>query len=144
MEHSNWSLLELIHFVAAISLLEPNAYRRAKLLTDRQNEHPSDSHHRISRSATFQRLVDSKYSDGPSSSLLAYVGILGIIWVEELCVRCFHSSGAGKTTLLKYVLTENHGKKILVIQNEFSDSEECSTTHYYYCYYYYYYHYYLL
>eukprot|EP01095_Lingulamoeba_sp_RSL-Kostka_P002387 TRINITY_DN13237_c0_g1_i1.p1 TRINITY_DN13237_c0_g1~~TRINITY_DN13237_c0_g1_i1.p1 ORF type:complete len:425 (-),score=130.98 TRINITY_DN13237_c0_g1_i1:119-1393(-) len=29
--------------------------------------------------------------------------------------------GAGKTTLLNYVLTENHGKKIAVIQNEFGE-----------------------
>ncbi|MDE0199701.1 MAG: cobalamin biosynthesis protein CobW, partial [Caldilineaceae bacterium] len=27
--------------------------------------------------------------------------------------------GAGKTTLLNRVLTENHGKKIAVIENEF-------------------------
>jgi polynucleotide 5'-kinase involved in rRNA processing len=29
--------------------------------------------------------------------------------------------GAGKTTLLNYVLTEQHGKKIAVILNEFGD-----------------------
>ncbi len=27
---------------------------------------------------------------------------------------------AGKTTLLNYILTQNHGKKIAVIENEFS------------------------
>jgi len=29
--------------------------------------------------------------------------------------------GAGKTTFLNYVLTENHGKRIAVIQNEFGE-----------------------
>lgn len=28
--------------------------------------------------------------------------------------------GSGKTTLLNYILTENHGKRIAVIENEFS------------------------
>ena len=28
--------------------------------------------------------------------------------------------GAGKTTLLNYLLTENHGKRLAVIENEFS------------------------
>ncbi|OCK79318.1 cobW-domain-containing protein [Lepidopterella palustris CBS 459.81] len=32
--------------------------------------------------------------------------------------------GAGKTTLLNYILTENHGKKIAVILNEFGDSAD--------------------
>jgi G3E family GTPase len=27
--------------------------------------------------------------------------------------------GAGKTTLINYILNENHGKKIAVIENEF-------------------------
>lgn len=31
--------------------------------------------------------------------------------------------GAGKTTLLNYILTEQHGKKIAVILNEFGDCE---------------------
>ncbi|MZH02390.1 MAG: GTP-binding protein, partial [Nitrospinae bacterium] len=29
--------------------------------------------------------------------------------------------GSGKTTLLKYNLTENHGKRIAVIENEFGE-----------------------
>jgi predicted AAA+ superfamily ATPase len=33
--------------------------------------------------------------------------------------------GAGKTTLLNYILTEQHGKKIAVILNEFGDCK-CS------------------
>jgi len=33
--------------------------------------------------------------------------------------------GAGKTTLLNYILTEQHGKKIAVILNEFGD---CKTS----------------
>ncbi|CAM9149431.1 unnamed protein product, partial [Ectocarpus fasciculatus] len=28
--------------------------------------------------------------------------------------------GSGKTTLLNYILTQNHGKKVAVIENEFS------------------------
>ncbi|XP_067940371.1 zinc-regulated GTPase metalloprotein activator 1-like [Watersipora subatra] len=31
--------------------------------------------------------------------------------------------GAGKTTLLNYILTENHGKKIAVIMNEFGEGD---------------------
>ena len=30
-------------------------------------------------------------------------------------------SGSGKTTLLNYVLTEQHGKRIAVIMNEFGE-----------------------
>jgi G3E family GTPase len=29
--------------------------------------------------------------------------------------------GSGKTTLLNYILSENHGKKIAVIENEFGE-----------------------
>lgn len=35
--------------------------------------------------------------------------------------------GAGKTTLLNYILTEQHGKKIAVILNEFGDCEHLPT-----------------
>ncbi|KAJ2076375.1 hypothetical protein GGI16_008391, partial [Coemansia sp. S142-1] len=31
--------------------------------------------------------------------------------------------GSGKTTLLNYILTEEHGKRIAVIMNEFGDSQ---------------------
>jgi G3E family GTPase len=29
--------------------------------------------------------------------------------------------GSGKTTLINYILSENHGKKIAVIENEFGE-----------------------
>jgi ABC-type molybdenum transport system ATPase subunit/photorepair protein PhrA len=32
--------------------------------------------------------------------------------------------GSGKTTLLNYILTEQHGKRIAVILNEFGDSKQ--------------------
>jgi ABC-type ATPase involved in cell division len=37
--------------------------------------------------------------------------------------------GAGKTTLLNYILTEQHGKKIAVILNEFGDCKMTPRTH---------------
>jgi G3E family GTPase len=30
--------------------------------------------------------------------------------------------GSGKTTLLNYILTQTHGKKIAIIENEFGDT----------------------
>jgi hypothetical protein len=33
----------------------------------------------------------------------------------------FHSWLAGKTTLVNYILTEKHGKKIAVVENEFGE-----------------------
>jgi len=38
--------------------------------------------------------------------------------INEEKISC---SGVGKTTLLNYVLTEQHGKKIAVILNEFGE-----------------------
>jgi len=31
--------------------------------------------------------------------------------------------GSGKTTLLNYILTEQHGKRIMVIENEFGNEK---------------------
>jgi ABC-type lipoprotein export system ATPase subunit len=39
--------------------------------------------------------------------------------------------GSGKTTLLNYILTQNHGKKIAVILNEFGDSKNFCYLHIY-------------
>jgi predicted AAA+ superfamily ATPase len=47
-------------------------------------------------------------SDSPSTSKVPITIVTGYL-------------GAGKTTLLNYILTEQHGKKIAVILNEFGD-----------------------
>jgi polynucleotide 5'-kinase involved in rRNA processing len=47
-------------------------------------------------------------SNGPSTSKVPITIVTGYL-------------GAGKTTLLNYILTEQHGKKIAVILNEFGD-----------------------
>jgi polynucleotide 5'-kinase involved in rRNA processing len=47
-------------------------------------------------------------SDEPSSTKVPITIVTGYL-------------GAGKTTLLNYILTEQHGKKIAVILNEFGD-----------------------
>ena len=44
--------------------------------------------------------------------------------------------GSGKTTLLNYILKENHGKKIAVIENEFGEvgiDDALVYVHAYYC-----------
>jgi G3E family GTPase len=41
--------------------------------------------------------------------------------VSAFNLTYFTFSGAGKTTLLNYILTEQHGKKIAVILNEFGE-----------------------
>jgi G3E family GTPase len=41
--------------------------------------------------------------------------------------------GAGKTTLINRILTEQHGKKLAVIENEFRDSGACFDTFHAYC-----------
>lgn len=41
-----------------------------------------------------------------------------------MCLFLFIFPGAGKTTLLNYVLTEQHGKKIAVILNEFGEGHQ--------------------
>ena len=38
---------------------------------------------------------------------------------EGEVVALIGASGSGKTTFVNYILTENHGKKIAVIENEF-------------------------
>ncbi len=66
-------------------------------------------------------------------SLIAHFGVVNSLFTKSRTSVVFQSyvhaitflfkivSGAGKTTLLNYILTEQHGKKIAVILNEFGE-----------------------